>query len=178
MTYSTGRPKKWRPPHRPRTGNLYWICTGFPFPDPRKYRENRQLPKWFCKVLQGTLRCRFDGFSREKHWVCASSELAFISRVSPVQVRPLLMDLSESREHPFNSHRGHQTVGQHHGSSWMKKHRRRIRSAPLPAEQDDRHGQMPEKSPHTRGVHVASRGGIVNEVYIAVKPSSVSPAPP
>jgi hypothetical protein len=46
--------------------NLYWICTGFPFLYPRKYRENWQFPKWFCKVLQGTLRCLFNGFSREK----------------------------------------------------------------------------------------------------------------
>jgi hypothetical protein len=73
---------------------LYWIQ----FFDPRKYRENWQSPKRFCNPSHGTLRYRFSGFPRGKRWISACSEVAFISRVSPVQVRPPLVDRKVRRE--------------------------------------------------------------------------------
>ena len=66
---------------------LYWIQ----FPDPCEYLENRQSLKRFCNPSHDTLRCRFAGFPRGKTLVFCSSEVAFISRGSLVQVQsPLL----------------------------------------------------------------------------------------
>jgi hypothetical protein len=73
-------------------------CTGSALLGPRKYREKRQSPKRFCNPSHGTLRCRFSGFPRGKRWVSDCPEVAFISRVSPVQVRPPLFAVVHETE--------------------------------------------------------------------------------
>jgi hypothetical protein len=91
LARATGIPTTLRPTGREQGRQSVPTCTGFAFLDQHKYRENRQSPKRFCNAPHGPLLYRVPGFPSGKRWVSAFPEVAFISRVSPVQVRPLLV---------------------------------------------------------------------------------------